>query len=80
MSTLCISSQIDRTVKHVLFHNFRSDSLATNDLLANSIGKDLSSEVTNPVHRSALEYIASHLKIGKFASNDNEEKVSRLSL
>lgn len=54
---------------------FRSDSVATNELLSNGIGKDLSTELSNPVHRVALEHITTHLKIGKFAFNDNDEKV-----
>lgn len=42
----------------------------------NNIGKDLSAEVNNPQHRPALDYISSHLRIGKFSTNDNEEKVN----
>lgn len=77
MFRLCFENlKLIKSFKPIFPYNFRSDSSATNDLLANSIGKDLSCEVKNPVHRSTLEYIASHLKIGKFASNDNEEKVS----
>lgn len=56
----------------------RSDNPATNELLANGIGKDLSTELSNPVHRAALEHITAHLKIGKFAFSDNDEKVRTL--
>lgn len=41
----------------------------------NNIGKDLSAEMNNPQHRPALDYISSHLRVGKFSCNDNEEKV-----
>lgn len=58
----------------------RSDCPATNVLLMNNIGKDLSAEMNNPQHRSALDYISSHLRIGKFSFNDNEEKVSVFGL
>lgn len=58
-----------------LFLN-RSECPATNSLLMNNIGKDLSTEMNNPQHRPALDYISSHLRIGKFSCNDNEEKVS----
>lgn len=58
-----------------IFVRYRSDSAATNELLANGIGKDLSTELSNPVHRTTLEHITTHLKIGKFAFNDNDEKV-----
>lgn len=53
----------------------RSDSATTNELLINGIGKDLSTELSNPMHRAALEHITTHLKVGKFAFNDNDEKV-----
>lgn len=55
----------------------RSDCAATNSLLMNNIGKDISTEMNNLQHRPALDYISAHLRIGKFASNDNEEKVKR---
>lgn len=55
--------------------SLRSDCAATNALLMNNIGKDLSAEMNNIQHRPALDYISSHLRVGKFASNDNEEKV-----
>lgn len=44
----------------------------------NNIGKDLSAETSNPQHRTALDYISTHLRVGKFSSNDHEEKVSKL--
>lgn len=59
---------------------FRSDCTATNEVLTNGIGKDLSSELNNPLHRSTVDYITSHLKVGKYACGDNAEKVSSLLL
>lgn len=58
-----------------LWFSIRSDCAATNALLSNSIGMDLSAETNNPQHRPALDYISTHLRIGKFASSDHEEKV-----
>lgn len=44
----------------------------------NGIGKDLSAEMNNPQHRPAFDYITAHLRVGKFAMNDSEEKVRKL--
>lgn len=42
----------------------------------NSIGNDISAEMNNSqLHKHAMEYISAHLKVGKFASQDCEEKV-----
>lgn len=60
----------------MFFFSKRSDCVATNTLLMNNIGKDISSEMNNPQHRPALDYISLHLRVGKFSSNDNEEKVN----
>lgn len=43
-------------------------------MLENGIGKDLSSELNSPLHRSAYDYITAHLKVGKYCSGDNDEK------
>lgn len=58
----------------ILFPLNRSDCAATNALLMNSIGKDLSTETNNPQHRPSLDYISTHLRVGKFSSSDQEEK------
>lgn len=45
----------------------------------NNAGKDLTAELSQPQHRTALEYITAHLRVGKFGMNDNDEKSTKKS-
>lgn len=46
-----------------------------NELLTNGAGKDLTTELSNPLYRIPYEHITSHLKVGKFVLNEIDEKV-----
>lgn len=46
-----------------------------NEILAAGVGKDLTSELSNVQFRDSLEYITTHLKVGKYCFNDMDEKV-----
>lgn len=50
------------------------ENAATQELIIGNVGKDLSLELSAPQHRSALDYITSHLRVGKFETNSNDEK------
>lgn len=57
--------------------DFQADCPATDDFLAMNIGKDISTEMNNnALHKNAAEFISAHLRVGKFASPDNEEKTT----
>lgn len=73
---ICNLSFLQIKFSNMEYISHRSDCPATNALLLNNIGKDLSAEMNNSQHRQAFDYISSHLRIGKFSTNDNEEKVS----
>ena len=55
--------------------DYQCENQTTFDLLQNNPGKDLSAELSAPIHRQALEFISSFLRVGKFAVNDINDRV-----
>lgn len=60
---------------YVLLSHYRSDNSAINELLATSIGKDLTVELNTSVYRNCLEHILTNYKVGRYAAHVTEEKV-----
>lgn len=53
---------------------FSCENSSTLDLLSTNIGKDITNEINQPQHRTSLEYITTHLRVGKYATNESHEK------
>lgn len=53
----------------------RCENQSANEIIQSGIGKDLTSELSAHAHRASLEYITTHLKVGKYGPSNCEEKV-----
>jgi E3 ubiquitin-protein ligase HERC2 len=58
--------------------DYQCENPVTFDLLQNNSGKDMTAELSLPVHRPALEFITSFLRVGKLALDDANEKVTSI--
>uniref|UniRef100_A0A6B2EBN7 HECT-type E3 ubiquitin transferase n=1 Tax=Phlebotomus kandelakii TaxID=1109342 RepID=A0A6B2EBN7_9DIPT len=54
---------------------YECENPSTSDYLRQGVGKDVSSEMNLVQHRSALEYITAHLRVGKYGLSDSDEKM-----
>ncbi|XP_053688822.1 probable E3 ubiquitin-protein ligase HERC2 isoform X2 [Sabethes cyaneus] len=56
--------------------DYQAESPATQEILTANAGKDISLEISNPQHRTALEFITSFLRVGRYAINEICDKES----
>ena len=70
------SRSLYRILISILLYSCESENLRA--LLDVGLGKDLSAELSTPMHRSAMEQLLQHHKLGKYLANQSasEEKVS----
>uniref|UniRef100_A0A1B0C9V3 E3 ubiquitin-protein ligase herc2 n=2 Tax=Lutzomyia longipalpis TaxID=7200 RepID=A0A1B0C9V3_LUTLO len=59
---------------------YECDNTITSDFLRQFVGKDISGEANLLQHRSILEHIVAHFKVGKFGLSDCSEKVPKFSI
>lgn len=54
--------------------SYECENLQTSEILLNNLGKDVSSDLNQPQHRTALEFITTNCRIGKYATSDLDDK------